>query len=597
MAFIPQEEEESQEQGINVLAAPGTTAPQTQPQQQQQTQDPTQIAGQGATITGAQAAPAQTAAPQQAAGKQKGSGLFTNLQKYVKANKPAAERMGQAIQADVGQKAQNIQQQIQKQQSEFQRRLAQNQANLQQSRQFAQEAVQSAGTEQSPSAEEIQRFRDLATGKTRFDQVGPLNLAEAGSRAKALQDLTSQAGRAEGRDRLLRETFGDQAQYTRGQQALDALILGRSPAQQKLQEQVQKRAQQTQQELRDARSQALAERGALTQEGRRFREDLGQQVEGAREQVLTDVDAAVEQARQAMLQEQQSFADALASGQLTSEQLNRYIDRSQFEKQAQALEQDRRNALANLYAYVGDVEKAREYGAGDYWMNRRYGDEYKADNIFNTATQIGWGGEGSGVAQSTGRYLQSLGYELDDIQKLQSGLMDRRNEERRQEIAGLQDQIQADVIQDFRDRGWTDQNIQQALQPGGTIAQESQRRAEREIAAKGWNQPLQANVEQARSVLGLVEQQEKQTADNLRREFLERAQQSGGKDFQDLINTIDPTKAITRQTQVTPEQIARQSALAKLAGQEGAGILSQAAGPEYAGRFNLLDALRRYRKV
>jgi len=229
MAFIPEEEEGSQEVGMNTLAT------QDQLNQQQSQEDQEQQVGQGTPVSisagqpqiGSQVAPQST--PATGTRKQKGSGMFTDIRKYISANKPAAERISGAVTGKVGQQAQDIKNQIQKQQDKLQQNLDQTQSRLQESREFTQEAIQKAGSGEL-SDEDFQRFQGLITNGSQFDVAQPVDLLQQRSRAKALERLSSQAGRAQGREELLRQTFSGRGRpYTRGQRAVDSLILSADP--------------------------------------------------------------------------------------------------------------------------------------------------------------------------------------------------------------------------------------------------------------------------------------------------------------------------------------------------------------------------------
>jgi hypothetical protein len=227
MAFIPEEEEDSNESGMNVLSG--------QDQQQEQ-QNQQQVAGAiGGTGTsqspvnlGSQAAPVAQAPQTSGTRKQKGSGMFTDIRKYIQANQGATEGIADAVKGKMGQQAADIRNQIEKQQSKFNRSLEQNQANLQSSRQFAQEAVQTAGSGQLQEPD-FTRYQSFLTNPGQFDVAQPVDMMKQRSRARALESLARRSQRAEGREDLLRETFGKGRLYTRGQRAVDSLLLSADP--------------------------------------------------------------------------------------------------------------------------------------------------------------------------------------------------------------------------------------------------------------------------------------------------------------------------------------------------------------------------------
>lgn len=382
MAFISEEEEKSQEAGMNVLAG----ADQPQPEAAGSPTTPSQPVS-GMAPTPGSAAPQQGSQPQSQAPKgSKGSGMFTDIRKYIKANQPSAQKMAGAVTSGVGQQAGDIRRQLESQQQKFQGQLAQNQQKLQQGQQFAGQTLQTAQQydptkmyqdistlqsqmtgaqdpgaapqliqalnadfsnavqptesysdldisklgvkggagdyqqkvyeeyrniknqrmmdaynkatqafaeeqarkqqigektqqaeemmgEQLYSPEEFEKLQGIMTGRTAIDTTTPLDTTDAQMRLKALQGITGDATRATGRDQILRNVFGRDQQYTRGQQALDAALLGATPG---LAEQVAQSvtsdvgnlASQVQQ----ARRQSIADLYGAQQQARGFEE-------------------------------------------------------------------------------------------------------------------------------------------------------------------------------------------------------------------------------------------------------------------------------------------------------------------------------------
>lgn len=166
MALPYQRPEDEQDQGgMNVLN------PQNQQtaQQGQQNQPMNVSGGQSASISEGQTQP-QTQQPQQKKTKQASSGMYSNLNKYVQANQPAAQQMSQAAQQKFGQQAQNIGQSVQQQQQDFMSQVAANRARIQQAQQFGQQTLQKAGNQQS--AEEMQaRQQAMQTQLGRFGDL------------------------------------------------------------------------------------------------------------------------------------------------------------------------------------------------------------------------------------------------------------------------------------------------------------------------------------------------------------------------------------------------------------------------------------------
>ena len=272
MAFVP-EQEESQEQGMNVLA-PGQQTAEQQQQQAQQGQDATQpmnITGQSQSVTtGAPTSqqPQRTVTPVK--NKPQGSGMFVNTQKYVEANKPQAGRIGQAVGKGLDATAGEIGQQIKSQQNTLRNQLDQNKARLAAAKDFATQAVDTAGSG-SLQDPDFQRYQGLVTGDTQFDQVQQLDLSRQRAKAQALANLAGRAQSSQGRDELLQRTFAPTNRYTRGQRAIDALVLGSDPNVAKnITAGTQQQFQGIKDQIGSARQQALTDIGDLRTEATKF---------------------------------------------------------------------------------------------------------------------------------------------------------------------------------------------------------------------------------------------------------------------------------------------------------------------------------------
>jgi hypothetical protein len=239
MAYIKDEDQEQAQTGMNVISpAPETgTTPVPVPQQ------------------GTTTAPTTTAAPTKAPAsatkpkKTAGSGMFTNIRRYIEANKPATQKMTQNVIGKVEQEAGQVGQALEQKQQAYQQQLRQNQQNLQQAQQFGTEMLQRAGQSITPEAgqiaeptqyftpseEQSQRFQQIASGEQRFADMADLNIQKQLLAARRLAQQTDAAKTAAGRAELLRKTYGQGPQeYSRGMGMLDQIILSSPEAKQQL---------------------------------------------------------------------------------------------------------------------------------------------------------------------------------------------------------------------------------------------------------------------------------------------------------------------------------------------------------------------------
>ena len=312
MAYLgidPNKEQEDQV-GMNVI---NPTDPNAQTGSQQGAQAP-QTASQPAPAApaGQGSQPQQSGSNRRSEGGKGSSGSFTNIRKYIDANKPQAQKMASAVGKDTQKAAQNIGQQVQQQKEQLASRIGQNRQQLQQAQQFGQQALQKAQQGQGLSSEDVQRFRGLATGEESYGQVDPLNLAKQQVAAQRLQGQAQRATTEQGRRELLGETFGDQGkQYTRGQQGLDELILGGSEqARQQLAQQTTGAAQQAREAVRGAEIQSARDIAQLGQEQTALQEGLQQEAEGGATGVVSELDKQIEAAKQLREQQLQQLAEA-----------------------------------------------------------------------------------------------------------------------------------------------------------------------------------------------------------------------------------------------------------------------------------------------
>ena len=166
--------------------------------------------------------------------QQKGSG-FTNINSILDANKGAGEKIGQTIGGKLSDQANSVRSGIQQSQSQFNQQK-------QQAGQQATNAVQAgqALNKQAGETDEAYQSR-IAGGSQDYNQIGenlrnaqyngPMELANGaqlqaqGSNVSALGRL---AGNTQGQTQLLRSMVAKPGQYTRGQSALDQLLLGQT---------------------------------------------------------------------------------------------------------------------------------------------------------------------------------------------------------------------------------------------------------------------------------------------------------------------------------------------------------------------------------
>jgi len=301
------------------------------------------------------------------------SGMFTNIRKYVDANKPQASKMAGAAAKTTEKEAQQIGNQVSQQQNKLQVQLDKNKQNLNQAKEFAQGQIDNAASGANDlSQENVDRFRNLATGKESFNDVQEMNLAKQQLAAKRLEQQGMKAGTEQGRQDLLKNTFGqgDRA-YTRGQQGLDALIVGGdADARTQLQNQVQQAASQANQGIQTAAQNQATSIQDLQQQNQNFAQGLQDQTSGAATKFIEDADAAMLAAQEAR---KQQVADLEAQASGFQERISGLQSGLDMSNQA-----NREKLMRDLGFFKDD----KNYAAGNRrWDGRVTYDKQHSDNI------------------------------------------------------------------------------------------------------------------------------------------------------------------------------------------------------------------------
>jgi len=263
MAYEVNQDDQPQQVAGSSPLSQGGAAPAAQPQ------GGVQPSGQPSTPARIQEGASVNQAASQGAAQNKksgsaSSGMFTNVQKYVERNRPQAQKMAKAVTQDFSKQAGEIAQQAKEKREQQRAQLDTNIGTMQ--TQYAQGAdiigsIMEGGytpqtssvftpqqqTEVDPMEDMRQQFeaggggdeaawqqyqdkklKEMLKGP-QIERLGELNLSQQNLRAQALANLAQGSDREQFRKGLMRQTFGDRG-YTRGQSALDDLILGGSKA-------------------------------------------------------------------------------------------------------------------------------------------------------------------------------------------------------------------------------------------------------------------------------------------------------------------------------------------------------------------------------
>jgi len=357
MPYDASQEEQQAGGGMDVLEGGQETAPS---QDQEQAMQEPQLAKESGTVaapTGKKEGPSKTA----------GSGMFTNLKKYIEANKPKTKAMAGDVAKGVVGQAEKAKEAAAQKTQQFQQAepYQQEKARLEGGEQFTQQAMQQAETGQQFTPEQLQKFTALRTGEGAYKGIQGPDYTKQLEEARKAEVLGQQAISAEGSEQALKETIGKDIQgYTAGERGLDLFLMGQDPeARQKMQEQITAGATGVQEAVTAEQAKATQSREALQNLAARYQaggeQDLAAQL-GAREEAAK----AGTEARLAGLgteYQQQQLGEAITGptyGVDTSSYLSSLTPTAESARTAE--EASRLNALAQL------AGKSGGYQAGTY---------------------------------------------------------------------------------------------------------------------------------------------------------------------------------------------------------------------------------------
>lgn len=235
MAFIQNQADDGGENQNQLMSG-------QQPQGQPMQAEPPAIPTMGMAQAGPSPAPAQPSigqTPQQQA--QRGSGRFTNLQKYVQANQGAGQRLASGVNKQIERTLNPVKKEATTQEQRTAQGIQQGQQTL----------TQGQGLQQQMAAPDFtpQRAVEFANQAGNVERVGQFRTGQAvderalEQQRQAFQQATAnlgqkvdergqQVGSEIGRINLLKEAFGgrNRDQYTTGQSRLDNLLLQSGPS-------------------------------------------------------------------------------------------------------------------------------------------------------------------------------------------------------------------------------------------------------------------------------------------------------------------------------------------------------------------------------
>lgn len=233
------------------------------------------------------------------------SGSFTNLNRYVEANKPQAGRLTSKITQNFDSQAGKVESALSQKQNLLRDRLQQNQEARNKASEQAQGIVDSAARTGNLSSNDLGTFRDYMSGNRRsigdqsFNTLESQDVSPQQARINELRKLSEDSRNVQGRADLLNQTFGSgRRDYTRGQQSLDNLLLQGTNQSGKLAQNLSQRSDELNRSLDDYRSneQATLDQDIANQEA--FQTGLTDYTTGRQESISQEgINKTMEEAR------------------------------------------------------------------------------------------------------------------------------------------------------------------------------------------------------------------------------------------------------------------------------------------------------------
>lgn len=196
-------------------------------QQQQNAEQaaPTQLASGGGAFIDQQTATPQSPQGQPVQQKQAGSGRFQNLQKYIQANQPGAQQIGQKVQQNVAKQSDKVTQNIGQANTQLISGANKELNRLDQGKEAITKALETP-SEYVSDADKFNQFQQYRKGISQAQDIQ--NLSQLQNQAAAIGEMSKASQSEQGRLGLLKNTFANK-NYGQGASRLDQLLLQSNP--------------------------------------------------------------------------------------------------------------------------------------------------------------------------------------------------------------------------------------------------------------------------------------------------------------------------------------------------------------------------------
>ena len=157
--------------------------------------------------------------------KQAGSGRFQNLQKYIQANQPGAQQIGQKVQQNVAKQSEKVTQNIGQANTQLMSGAQKELGRLEQGKEAITKALETP-SEYVSDADKFNQFQQYRKGISQAQDIQ--NLSQLQNQAAAIGEMSKASQSEQGRLGLLKNTFANK-NYGQGASRLDQLLLQSNP--------------------------------------------------------------------------------------------------------------------------------------------------------------------------------------------------------------------------------------------------------------------------------------------------------------------------------------------------------------------------------
>jgi hypothetical protein len=281
-------------------------------QQQQNAEQPapTQLASGGGAFIDQQPAAPQSPQGQPVQQKQAGSGRFQNLQKYIQANQPGAQQIGQKVQQNVAKQSEKVTQNIGQANTQLMSGAQKELGRLEQGKEAISKALQTP-SEYASDEEKFKQFQQYRKGISEAQDIQ--NLSQLQNQAADIGSLAKATASEQGRLGLLRNTFANKG-YGQGAARLDQLLLQANP----------NNLRQLSQATRASHAQQEANIASLQKQKEDYNKQIAEQAEARKQEAVSGLESNIGA-------KESELTTKASQGQAQQDLLEKYA-KSAFEK-------------------------------------------------------------------------------------------------------------------------------------------------------------------------------------------------------------------------------------------------------------------------